>query len=297
MRRAAKKDRKPLLIALVIGGAVILVVLIVMACLMLSGGDEPATSEPSDISLSESEESEGAEVSQEENAVSDISSMPSSGTSLSHSTTVTTGKKPTVSTTQSSAVDLVKIPYTIPGTTLTIRKIDGYTGLFLEDGSDRDIENVTAIVLTNSGSKDVELAQIQLLRDGTPLTFTASCIPAGATVMVQEANATAYREGLYTAVSANVTDPAPLGFSSESVGLVENADGTLTITNLTDKTIPAVRVFYKFYMAEEKAYVGGITYTAKLTDLAPGASQTVSPSHYGEGASKVVMVRTYESDE
>ena len=43
------------------------------------------------------------------------------------------------------------------------------------------------------------------------------------------------------------------------------------------------------------AYVGGITYTAKITNLDAGASQTITPSHYLKGSSKIMMVRTYDT--
>ena len=68
-----------------------------------------------------------------------------------------------------------------------------------------------------------------------------------------------------------------------------------TVPNLTDQKIPAVRIFYKFYMEDEAAYVGGITYTAKITNLDAGTSQTITPSHYLKGSSKIMMVRTYDT--
>ena len=85
--------------------------------------------------------------------------------------------------------------------------------------------------------------------------------------------------------------------SEDKVQVEESGEQSLTVTNLTDEDIPAVRVFYKFYMEDEGTYVGGITYTAKLTGLSAGGSQTVSPSHYAAGSSRVMMVRTYDSAE
>ena len=85
--------------------------------------------------------------------------------------------------------------------------------------------------------------------------------------------------------------------SADQVKVEETENGSLLVTNLTDEEIPCVRIFYKFYMEEEEAYVGGITYTAKLTGLSAGGSQTVSPSHYAAGSSRVMMVRTYDSAE
>ena len=81
------------------------------------------------------------------------------------------------------------------------------------------------------------------------------------------------------------------------VKVEESGNQSLTVTNLTDQIIPAVRIFYKFYMEEEDAYVGGISYTAKITNLEAGGTQTVTPSHYMEGSSRIMMVRTYDTAE
>ena len=65
------------------------------------------------------------------------------------------------------------------------------------------------------------------------------------------------------------------------------------MTNIGSETIPCVRIFYKFALEKDSIYVGGITYTAKLTQLEPGATQQVAPSHYTAGSSEIMMVRTY----
>jgi hypothetical protein len=49
-------------------------------------------------------------------------------------------------------------------------------------------------------------------------------------------------------------------------------------------------------MEDTHAYVGGITYTAKISNLKANESIVITPSHYASGASKVMMVRTYDED-
>lgn len=186
------------------------------------------------------------------------------------------------------------MPYQIPGTTLTIRKIGSYSGIFLEDGSDKEISDVAAIVLTNNGDVGVEYVRIQMNCNGTELVFVASCLPAGGTVMVQEANTAIYQaNAAYTDCTADVATLEEFEMSADKIGIVENSDGSLQLTNLTDEVIPCVRIFYKFFMGDEGVYVGGITYNSKIVDLQPGVSQSVKPSHYVSEASRVVMIRTY----
>ena len=153
------------------------------------------------------------------------------------------------------------------------------------------------IVIKNTGNVDVEYVDVTLAQDNAELHFTASVIPSGETVVVQEKDKKACLTGAYTSCTADVAELSSMEMSKDIVAISENDDNSLTIKNLTDQTIPCVRIFYKFYMEEENTYVGGITYNAKVTELMGNASQTISPSHYVSGYSQVVMVRTYDSAE
>lgn len=188
-------------------------------------------------------------------------------------------------------------PYAIEGTELTVQNISSYDGIFLEDGSDGEVTGVAAMVVENTGDTNVEYAAITISCNGETLEFDASDLPAGATVVVQEKNKTPYQSGTYTDCSAVVAEMGDFEMSEDQVKVEETESGSLLVTNLTDEEIPCVRIFYKFYMADEETYVGGITYTAKLTGLSAGASQTVTPSHYAAGDSRIMMVRTYDSTE
>lgn len=54
-------------------------------------------------------------------------------------------------------------------------------------------------------------------------------------------------------------------------------------TNLTGEEIPCIRVFYRFYIASDDVYIGGITYTSKILSLAAGETTTITPSRYAKG--------------
>lgn len=208
-------------------------------------------------------------------------------------TSHTPATKPPKPTTE--PVKTLSFPYKIPGTSLVIRKLDSYDGPFLEDGSDRDVSGVCAMVVKNAGSKAVEYAKITLTQGDRTLSFTVSGLRAGASTVAQEAKAASYSKEKYNECTAEVAELSSFEMSSDAVKVTENEDGTLNVTNLTQQTIPCVRVFYKFCMTPGSIYVGGITYTAKLTDLAPGQTQQVTASHYASGFSEVIMVRTYDT--
>ena len=84
--------------------------------------------------------------------------------------------------------------------------------------------------------------------------------------------------------------------SESQVRVTENGNNTLSIRNLTNKSIPTVRVFYKYYMKEEGVFVGGIAFTVRLTRLGAGATVTVQPAHYNSQTCRVVMVLTYDTE-
>ena len=191
----------------------------------------------------------------------------------------------------------ITLPYQIPGSSLVVSGIASYDAIYLEDGSDTEISGVTVLLLRNDGDTDIEYASVSVGMDGTELQFDLSDLPAGGTAVVQEKNKTLFREGNYTECAATVAEVPGFEMSEEQVQVQENGDQSLTVSNLTNEDIPAVRIFYKFYMEEEETYVGGITYTAKLTDLKAGESRKITHSHYVSGYSRVMMVRTYDTAE
>lgn len=189
----------------------------------------------------------------------------------------------------------LQFPCKISEQELVIRTLDNYEGIYLEDGSDVDVSEVAVVVLQNVGDTDIEYANISISGDENTLQFETSAIPAGAYAVVQEKNRTAYQKGTYETCEAQVAELESFEMSEASVTVEETEKGSLKITNLTGKDIPTVRIFYKFYTKSVNAYIGGITYTAKITNLEAGSSTTVTPSHYIAGKSKIMMVRVYDT--
>ena len=190
----------------------------------------------------------------------------------------------------------IELPYAIPGSSLIIERINPYDGLFLEDGSDQEVSNIMAMVLRNTGDTCIEYANIIVECEGTKLQFTASSLAPGSAAIVLEANRKQFSEGTYTKCSAEISEVEELEMSQDKVQVEDNPEGGIRITNISQEEIPCIRIFYKFYMSDMDAYVGGITYTAKVVDLKAGQSCVVKPSHYLQGYSKIVMVKTYDTD-
>lgn len=190
----------------------------------------------------------------------------------------------------------ISFPCQIPGYNLTIEKMAPYSGMFVEDGSNANIQNVAMLLVNNNGDFPVEYTQIRVACGQEEYLFDISALPAGEKLVVQEKTGKSIPEGKATSASAMVVQRANMEMSEGKVQVIDNGDNTLTVKNLTNETIPTVRVFYKYYMENEQLFVGGIAFTVRISRLGAGTSVTVQPSHYTSQTSRVVMVLTYDSE-
>ena len=191
---------------------------------------------------------------------------------------------------------MLTLPYVIPGSSIVIQRVAPYNGIYLEDGSDASVTGVAMVLLYNAGSEAVEYSKISMKYDDKTLSFEASAIPAGGIVVAQELSRNSCASGDLLECTADVASLAALGKAEDQIKIEDNGNNSITVTNLTDKDITTVRIFYKYYMEDTNAYVGGITYTAKISNLKANESIVITPSHYASSGSTVVMVRTYDED-
>lgn len=173
----------------------------------------------------------------------------------------------------------------------------GYTGKFVEDGSDEDVKDVLAIEFINNGSQDIQYAEYVFGINNVPVSFKLSDLPAGQRCVVLESARHEYKKKeVLSLVSRVVAQVDEIPFARDEVMVVDNSDNTITIMNLTDKKIPVARAFYKNYDDEEGIFLGGITYTTKVENIPAGKGITVEPAHYVSGKSVVVGTGVYKAD-
>ncbi|WP_455543002.1 hypothetical protein [Intestinibacter sp.] len=188
--------------------------------------------------------------------------------------------------------DKVSSNYKASDADITIQKVQAYSGIYIEDGSDKDVSNIAAIQVKNNSNQAIEFAQIQLYNGNKKLVFDVSALPPNASAVVMEKNKAGFSS------SKGVTyGGTTVGYTSKlekaSTVKCEKADNNgIKVTNTSKKDIPCVRIFYK-YKSSDGYYVGGITYTAKVEDLKAGESQTVYPSHFDSDGGEIMMVKTY----
>ena len=88
--------------------------------------------------------------------------------------------------------DKVSSNYNAPDASLTIQRINGYSGMFIEDGSDKEVKNVAAIQVKNTSKQVVEYAQIELYNGDKKLVFEVSTLPANSSAVVMEKSKTTF---------------------------------------------------------------------------------------------------------
>lgn len=186
----------------------------------------------------------------------------------------------------------ITLPVGVPGTALIAQRLSAYDGPFLEDGSDREVIGVAALLVYNGGCRELEKAEITLQYPEADYVFVGNHIPAGGMVVLLEKNAKAYRGDAPTAVAGSQTLSA--GFNGP-IAVTEGSGGELTVYNLGDKTLKNVCIYYKAWLSPPDIYVGGISYSVHLPSIQPGQRCCVYPEHYAAGFSKIVSVRAEEN--
>lgn len=247
-----------------------------------------------EIEDSEEKVSADEQQSEETEPESSNSEPDNNGTSSKPgNNTQNAGESSNQTDTMQPVLEHIILPYNIPDSPLVLEQINPYDGVFLEDGSDRNVENITAIVVKNTSDRCAEYIDIKIQQGDRQLQFIGSALESGGTMVIFEANASGYQEGDYTECSAVIAWMKEMEMSEEVLKVEESADGGLTVTNIGSADIAELRIFYKNYMQDADVYVGGITYTSKVENLSAGDSMTIYPSHYLKGSSKVLMVKTY----
>ena len=186
----------------------------------------------------------------------------------------------------------IKDNYEVNDADIKIQHINSYSGIFIEDGSDVEVDNVAAIQVKNTSKKALEFAQIQIYNGDKKLVFDVSSLPANSSAVIMEKNKAPLDKSksiTYGGTTGGYTDKLE---KASTIKYQKVDNNGIKVTNKSNKNIPCVRIFYK-YKSSEGYYIGGITYTAKINNLKAGASQTIYPSHFDSDGGEIMMIKTY----
>lgn len=174
---------------------------------------------------------------------------------------------------------------------VTVEKVGRYAGIFVEDGSDEIVSDVFAITVVNNSDKMLQYAQVVITCGGKEYTFDMSTIPAGARAQVLEKDKKALPEDLSGAqtVLTTVTEFQEAPSTYPEVFELTPFEYSVNIKNISKSDISGdVYVYYKTKVGD--LYMGGITYRAKVIDLAAGEEKSAYASHFYGSDSEILFV-------
>ncbi len=165
-------------------------------------------------------------------------------------------------------------------------EINTFSGIYVEDGKNEKVENVATILVENRSEVFLDRATVKYKYGDKTATFLVTGLPAKGKCWVMEANKL-QPDGKHSfefedCISAFKED-ATLGEGKIKTSAKGN---TLTVTNISEKTLNNVCVYYKNTM-DDGNFLGGITYMLTFDVLKPGESLEKASGHYSEN-SKIV---------
>ena len=178
------------------------------------------------------------------------------------------------------------------GSGVQITGMISYTGAFMEDRTDEVVDDVLAILVTNSGEEYIQTMNITMTAGETEAQFSLSTLFPGETVVVLEQNRMAYS----TAPEFEQVQTNSVALFDAHPGKCEDQleiqclDGILNITNISGQDITEdILVYYKNFVGD--MFYGGITYRLRVEGgLKAGEIKQGTAAHFNPDNSTIVFV-------
>lgn len=185
--------------------------------------------------------------------------------------------------------DMTEVTVTEPASVLAVVKVARYSGLYVEDGSDETVENVACILVENTTEEYLDYGVVSAVICGKECSFTVTGLPAGRCSWVLESNRITVEGNVdYTYVDELVSPLREVVTEDERIA-VELKESAIVISNISEKDLASVRVYYKT-LREDGYFLGGITYTVLAEGLKAGESRELTAGHCLPEGSMIVRV-------
>ena len=164
-----------------------------------------------------------------------------------------------------------------------------YSGPYVEDRTDKKVENVAVVLITNKSDRYLDIAILSCRINGKDAEFKVTGLPAGESAWVLESGGMQVSQIPEVEFVDSVVAHRD-GVVSQSGELRVTSQGnTLQVTNESDRKLYNVYVYYKVVHSDGN-FLGGITYGVGFGDLEPGQSGEIPAGHYQEGATQIIRV-------
>lgn len=186
---------------------------------------------------------------------------------------------------------MLTLPYTAPDTEVEVETLASYEGPFLEENTDEPVSWIGAVILRSISKDQTQAGELVLERDGESYRFCFTDLLPGQRLMVLERNRKKIAPGGFDACRWESLSSESTNMAEDSLEIWESGDWSLSATNISDREIDAVELYFKNFDAGSGVYIGGITYSVTMESLAPGQTREVTPYRYVSGYSRLVEVR------
>ena len=173
---------------------------------------------------------------------------------------------------------------------LDFTAVFSYRGPYVEDGTNENLENVSAIRVLNSSEHTVRYAEITAFTGMGELHFICTTLLPGRNALLQEVSRAPFLGAQTTQVKVDskVDFDSPLTLYPEVFDInVEN--GVMTLKNNSPVPVPGDTYIY-FKRFDRDGYVGGITYRIGFSDLAAGATVSRSSENLSENDFDILFI-------
>ncbi len=182
----------------------------------------------------------------------------------------------------------LKLPFRIEGTPLVVVDRVCYDGPFGENGSDREVVNVAAVLIRNTQQVTVASAEVVLTQCNGLQKYRFTMLPPGGVLLVPECDGQTYNTESYIGSACTFS----MGEMQEFGCVAQITSGDrIAVTNTSTNVVKLLTVYYKTYDPQMGMYLGGITYQATAENIQPGEQRIVDAYHVAYGYTKVVGVK------
>lgn len=174
---------------------------------------------------------------------------------------------------------------------IAIVDLGNYAGMYVEDGSDTQIDSVAGVVLENTSGHTIQLVQFTLTFGQDTYEFRVTTLPHGARVLVQEMNKKSFKDvdQNFTAAISAIAHFQQEPSLHTDVFSVTGTETGIELRNLTDKDIAGpIYVYYKTRNSD--GYAGGITYRLTIPELKAKSTYAVNANHFWIGSSEIMFI-------
>ncbi len=173
--------------------------------------------------------------------------------------------------------------YTASSADLYCLEITRYSGAFVENGKNEQVENVAAILIENRAQWYLDYAKVTYYVGGKIATFNVTGLPAGEKAWVLEAEKMQI-EGTpsFEFLDCESTFRKDAVLTTKLLK-VETEENMLTVTNKENKPLQNVCVYYKNVNSDGN-YLGGITYMVNFGTIDTGETAQRESAHFAENS-------------